>query len=110
MGEERLQNLPEYCDYWIGMWIRSLPEFTAGDWTELVRKLRAEYRGSNHFQQIETAKFLEMYIKQYCKNPPSSIHEYCRQFTLISQRVTEAGNLENSKRGYWFAKGLPLKY
>jgi len=40
---ERLQNLPEYCDYWIGTWIRSLPEFTAGNWTKLVRKLRAMY-------------------------------------------------------------------
>ena len=49
MGEERLQNLLEYCDYWIGMWIQSLPEFTAGDWTELVRKLRAEYCRNDYF-------------------------------------------------------------
>ena len=40
---EKHQGLPEYCNYWIGMWIRCLPEFTAGNWTELVRKLRAEY-------------------------------------------------------------------
>ena len=63
MSEERLQNLPEYCDYWIGIWIRSLPEFTAGNWTELVRKLRAEYRGSDHFRQLETVEFLEAYVK-----------------------------------------------
>jgi hypothetical protein len=42
-SEEKHQGLLEYCDYWIGMWIQSLPEFTAGNWTELVRKLRAEY-------------------------------------------------------------------
>ena len=47
---------------------------------------------------------------QCSKDPPSSTREYCRQFSLISQRVTEAGNLENGERGYWFAKGLPLKY
>ena len=29
---------------------------------------------------------------------------------MISQKVTEAGNLENGQRGYWFAKGLPLEY
>ena len=28
---EKHQGLPEYCDYWIGMWIRSLPKFTAGN-------------------------------------------------------------------------------
>ena len=40
---EKHQGLLEYCNYWIGVWIQSLPKFTAGDWTELVRKLRAEY-------------------------------------------------------------------
>jgi hypothetical protein len=59
---------------------------------------------------METVEFLEAYVLQYRDNPPSSTREYCRQFTLISQRVTEAGNLENGERGYWFAKGLPLKY
>ena len=83
MGKERLQNLPEYCDYWIGIWIRSLLEFTASDWTELIKKLRAEYRGSDHFRQLETVEFLEAYVKQCSKDPPS-IREYCRQFSLIS--------------------------
>ena len=92
------------------MWIQSLPKFTAGNWTELVRKLRAEYRGSDCFRQMETVEFLEAYVRQYRDNPPSSLHEYCRQFTLISQKATEAGNLDNRKRGYWFAKGLPLEY
>ena len=43
MSEEKYQSLPEYCDYWIGIWIRSLPEFVIGDWTGLMRKLRTEY-------------------------------------------------------------------
>ena len=59
MGEERLQNLPEYCDYWIGMWIQSLPKFTASDWTELVRKLRAEYCGSEPFSTDRNGRVLK---------------------------------------------------
>ena len=62
MSKEKHYSLPEYCDYWTGMWIQSLPEFTAGDWIELVRKLRAEYRGSDYFRQIETVEFLEAYM------------------------------------------------
>ena len=42
-SKEKHQGLPEYCDYWIGMWIRCLPEFAASNWIELVRKLRAKY-------------------------------------------------------------------
>ena len=59
---------------------------------------------------METVEFLEAYVRQYRDNPPSSLREYCRQFTLISQKATEAGNLDNRKRGCWFAKGLPLEY
>ena len=84
---EKHQGLLEYCDYWIGMWIRSLPEFIAGDWTELVRRLRTEYQESDHWRQMETVEFLEAYIRQYRDNPPSStssIRDYCRQFELIS--------------------------
>ena len=95
------------------MWIQSLPKFTASDWTELVRRLRTEYRGSDHWRQMETVEFLEAYVRQYRDNPPSStssIRDYCRQFELISQKVTDAGNLENGQQGYWFTKGLPLKY
>jgi len=58
---------------------------------------------------METVEFLEAYVRQYRDSPPS-VREYCRQFELISQKVTDAGNLENGQRGYWFAKGLPLKY
>ena len=82
--EEKLQSLPKYCDYWTGMWIRSLPKFTASNWTELVRKLKAEYRGSDHFRQVETVEFLEAYVMQCSISLPSSIREYCRQFILIS--------------------------
>ena len=32
---------------------------------------------------------------QYSLNPPSSVQEYYRQFTLISQKVVEAGNLKD---------------
>ena len=59
---------------------------------------------------METVEFLEAYVRQYRDSPLSSLREYCRQFTLISLRATEAGNLENGERGYWFAKGLLLEY
>ena len=75
-----------------------------------MRKLRAPYRGSDHFRQIETVEFLETYVKQCSTSPPSSIRKYCRQFSLISQRVAEVGNLENGERGCWFIKGLPFEY
>ena len=59
-----------------------------------MRRLRAEYQESDHLQQMETVEFLEAYVLQ-CRSSPPSVREYCRQFELISQKVTDAGNLEN---------------
>ena len=44
------------------MWIRSLPEFTAGNWIELVRKLRAEYRADDYYRRMETRDFVEAFV------------------------------------------------
>ena len=63
IGKEKHQGLPEYCDYWIGMWIRSLPEFTASDWTELIRKLKAEYRADDYYRRMETRDFVEAFVR-----------------------------------------------
>ena len=49
---------------------------------------------------MEIVEFLEAYILQYRDNPLSSLHKYYRQFTLIFQKATKAGNLDNHKRGY----------
>ena len=109
MGIEKYQGLPEYCDYWIGMWIRSLPEFTAGNWTELVRKLRAEYRAEDYHRRIETRDFIEAFVRISAEQP-GDLRHYVHDFTTISARTVAAGNLTEQEKGWWFMRGLPIKY
>jgi len=45
---------------------------------------------------METVEFLKTYIQQYRDNLLSSMREYYRQFKLISQKVIDVSNLENS--------------
>ena len=91
-SEEKHQGLPEYCDYWIGMWIRSLTEFTAGNWVELVRKLRAEYRADDYYRRMETRDFVEAFI-QISAEQLGDLRHYVQDFTTISAKVVAAGNL-----------------
>ena len=100
-GIEKHQGLPEYCDYWIGMWIRSLPEFTAGNWTELVRKLRAEYRAEDYHRRIETRDFIEAFVRISAEQP-GDLRHYVHDFTTISARTVAAGNLTEQEKGWWF--------
>jgi hypothetical protein len=106
---EKHQGLPEYCNYWIGMWIRSLPEFVTGDWTELVRKLRTEYRAEDYYRRIETRDFVEAFVR-ISTEQPGNVRHYVRDFTTISARAVAAGNLTEQEKGRWFVRGLPIKY
>ena len=85
IGIEKHRGLPEYCDYWIGMWIRSLPEFTAGSWTELVRRLRAEYRAEDYHRRIETRDFIEAFVRISAEQP-GDLRHYVHDFTAILDR------------------------
>ena len=108
-SKEKHQGLPEYCDYWIGMWIRSLPEFAAGNWMELVRKLRAEYRADDYYRRMETRDFMEAFVRISTEQLGDLCH-YIRAFTTILAKAVAAGNLTEQEKGWWFMRGLPIKY
>ena len=74
------------------MWIRSLPEFTAGNWMELVRKLRAKYRADNYYRRMKTRDFVEAFVRISAEQP-GDLYYYIQDFTTISAKVVAAGNL-----------------
>jgi hypothetical protein len=91
------------------MWIQSLPEFATGNWTELVRKLRTEYRGNNFYQRIETRDFVEAFVRISAEQP-GNLRHYMDDFTTISAKVVAVGNLTEREKGWWFMRGLPIEY
>ena len=99
ISEEKHRGLPEYSDYWIGMWIRSLPEFTAGNWVELVRKLRAEYRADDYYRRMETRDFVEAFVRISAEQP-GDLRHYVHDFTTISAKAVAAGNLTEQEKGW----------
>ena len=91
------------------MWIRSLPEFVIGDWTELVRKLRTEYRAEDYYRRIETRDFVEAFVRISAEQP-GDLRHYLQDFTTVSAKAVAAGNLTEQEKGWWFMRGLPIKY
>ena len=108
-GIKKHQGLPEYCEYWIGMWIRSLPEFVIGDWTKLVKKLRTEYRADDYYRRIESRDFVEAFVRKSAEQP-GDLRHYVHDFTAISAKAVAAGNLTEQEKGRWFVQGLPIEY
>ena len=91
------------------MWIRSLPEFTAGNWTELVRKLRTEYQAKDYYRRIEIRDFMEAFVRISAEQP-GDLRHYVHDFTTILVRTVAAGNLTEQEKGWWFMRGLPIDY
>ena len=91
------------------MWIRSLPKFTAGNWMELVRKLRAEYRADDYYRRMETRDFVEAFVRISAEQL-GDLRHYVHDFTTISARIVAAGNLTEQEKGWWFMRGLPIEY
>jgi len=38
------------------------------------------------------------------------LRHYMHNFTIYSAKAVAAGNLTKQKRGWWFMRGLPIKY
>jgi len=74
------------------MWIRSLPEFVTGDWTELIRKLRTEYRARDYYRRMETRDFVEAFVR-ISTEQPGNLRHYVHDFTTISAKAEAVGNL-----------------
>ena len=91
------------------MWIRSLTEFVTGDWTELVKKLRAEYRADDYYRRIESRDFVEAFVRKSAEQP-GNLRHYVQDFTTISGKAVAAGNLTEQEKGQWFMRGLPIEY
>ena len=91
------------------MWIQSLPEFIAGNWTELARKLRAKYRADNYYRRIETRDFVEAFVRKLVEQP-GNLRHYIYDFTTILAKAVAVGNLTKQEKGWWFMRGLPIKY
>jgi hypothetical protein len=74
------------------MWIRSLPKFAAGNWIELIRKLRAEYRADDYYRRMETRDFVEAFVRKLAEQL-GNLRYYIQDFTSILAKVVAVGNL-----------------
>ena len=91
------------------MWIQSLPKFTASNWIELIRKLRAKYQADDYYRRIEIRDFMEAFVRISIEQP-GDLRHYIQDFTTISAKAVAVGNLTEQEKGWWFIRGLPIKY
>ena len=86
-----------------------MPEFNQGEWKGLVNRLRAEYRADDYYRRMETRDFVEAFV-QISAEQPGDLRYYVHDFTTILAKAVAVGNLTEQEKGWWFMRGLPIKY
>ena len=102
------EKLPWYCEKTIGDYVKSLPEWIAGDGAALFKTMRKDYQKYDIDQQVNSRKFLETF-KSKARTEKDDLKQYCRQFHTVSHTLVERGQLETYTRAMWFIQGLPQR-
>ncbi|OCK94490.1 uncharacterized protein K441DRAFT_111595, partial [Cenococcum geophilum 1.58] len=58
---------------------------------------------------METRDFVEAFVRKSAEQP-GDLRHYMQDFTSISAKAIAAGNLTEQEKGWWFMRGLPIKY
>ena len=106
--DQIIPRLPWYCENLIGQNVKSMIEFTSGDWDNLAKAMRKEYRHNDTSQQVNSRAFLEA-LKNKPRMEEDDIPLYCRRFVAICKQLPGGQRLDNFTQCSWFVQGLPEK-
>lgn len=110
---EKITRLPEYCTRLNAQFIRSRPEWHAGQsqLSSLLSILKNRYRAQDYEQQVNRREYLEAYksVKGGGGGGGATVdvEEYVRTFTAISENLIRRDMLDRYTQWEWFLEGLP---
>ena len=58
---------------------------------------------------METRDFVEAFVRISIEQP-GDLRYYIQDFTTILGKAVAVGNLTEQEKGWWFMRGLPIKY
>ena len=103
--KDKLAYLLDYCQSAIFMWIRLLDEYKAGEYNEVVEKLKDQYTAKDKAQKIFNIYWLEAY-KNIKHGKGADLGEYINNFHNMSEKLVRDGVITGYFQGLWFLQGL----
>ncbi|KIX00544.1 uncharacterized protein Z518_09609 [Rhinocladiella mackenziei CBS 650.93] len=104
--EVRAARVVRYCTGAISAYLRSLPEYTAGVWSDMKTAMLKEWESEDDEQRMKTTAFLEA-LSQRPRTATDDIKLYCRQFKTAADYLISTGRTTTYQSGIWFLRGLP---
>ncbi len=106
---EKIRRLFRYCDLINEQYVRVVVNANVFDWKELCKTLCKNYKNKNLNQQLHSLKYLEVF-KNKMRTSLKEISQYCRQYTIISEKLIKTKKLQRTLRNAWFFQRLFEKF
>ncbi len=79
------------------------------EWKEFCKILCKNYKNKNLNQQLHFLKYLKIF-KDKVRTSLKKISQYCRQYTIISEKLIKTKKLQKTLRNAWFLQNLSKKF
>jgi hypothetical protein len=107
--EEKIRRLLRYCDFINEQYVRVVINANVFEWKEFCKTLCKNYKNKDLNQQLHSLEYLEVF-KNKMRTFLKEISQYCRQYTIISEKLIKTEKLQRTLRNVWFLQRLLEKF
>ncbi len=107
--KKKIRRLFRYCDLINKQYVRIVINANVSKWKEFCKTLCKDYKDKDLNQQLNSLKYLEIF-KNKVRTFLKEISQYCRQYTIISEKLIKTRKLQRTLRSVWFLQKLLEKF
>jgi hypothetical protein len=106
---EKIRRLFRYCDFINEQYVQIVISANVFEWKEFCKTLCKDYKNKDLNQQLHSLNYLEIF-KNKMRTFLNEILQYCRQYTIISEKLIKTKKLQKTLRNVWFFQKLREKF
>ncbi len=106
---EQIRRFLRYCDLINEQYVKVVINANVFEWKDLCKILYKDYKNKYLNQQLHFLKYLEIF-KNKVRTFLKEISQYCRQYTIISEKLIKSKKLQRTLRNAWFLQRLFEKF
>jgi hypothetical protein len=106
---EKIRRLFRYCDFINEQYVQTMINANVFEWKDFCKTLCRNYKDKDLNQQLHSLNYLEIF-KNKMRTFLNEISQYCRQYTIISEKLIKTKKLQRTLRSAWFLQKLLEKF
>jgi hypothetical protein len=106
---KKIRRLYRYCDLINEQYVRTMINANVFEWKKFCKTLCKNNKNKDLNQQLHFLKYLKVF-KNKVRTFLKKISQYCRQYTVISEKLIKTKKFQETLRSVWFFQSLSKKF